>query len=312
MEYIPNFLFKNRHISTIYPNLFRKIDLKYTRERIFTEDNDFLDIDWVKNGNEKLIILCHGLAGNSKSKYILGTGKYFSDRGWDILAMNYRGCSGEMNKNIFFYSMGQIKDLETILNKCYKYKKIVLIGFSLGAVLILNYLGKNMKYPDNLISAIAVAPPCDVYGSSIQLENSSNFIYKNYFLKKLKKKINEKLKIFPEMNNLINVKKLLKIKSLVEFDEHFTAKIYGYKDAKEYYEDVKPLKYLNSISVPTLILMAKDDPIMSESCFPKVEDIDNKYINLDITKYGGHVGYGSIFSNEYWLEKRIYNFVKDL
>lgn len=312
MKYIPDFLFKNRHISTIYPNLFRKINLKYTRERIFTEDNDFLDIDWVKNGNEKLIILCHGLAGNSRSKYILGTGKYFSDRGWDILAMNYRGCSGEMNKNIFFYNIGQIKDLDTILNKCCEYKKISLIGFSLGAVLILNYLGKNRKYPKNLISAVTVSPPCDVYGSSIQLENFSNFIYKNYFLIKLKKQISEKSKLFPEMNNLVNVKKILKTKSLLEFNEYFTVKIHGYKDAKEYYEDVKPLKYLNNISIPTLILMAEDDPLMSESCFPKVEDINNRYINLDITKYGGHVGYGSIFSSEYWLEKRIYNFINDL
>ena len=94
MEYKPSLIFKNAHINTCFPTLFRKINVSYTRERISTPDEDFLDIDWMKNGNTKVIVLCHGLEGSSRSKYIQGTARYFSERGWDILAMNYRGCSG--------------------------------------------------------------------------------------------------------------------------------------------------------------------------------------------------------------------------
>ena len=68
MDYKPSFLFKNKHINTCFPTIFRNIEVEYRRERINTPDLDFLDIDWIKNGNNKVIVLCHGLEGSSKSK----------------------------------------------------------------------------------------------------------------------------------------------------------------------------------------------------------------------------------------------------
>ena len=143
IEYKPCFLFRNKHINTCFPTLFRRINIEYERERIDTPDGDFLDLDWIKNGNDKIIVLCHGLEGSSRSKYIQGTARYFSERGWDVLAINYRGCSGEMNRKLTFYHMGYTEDLETALKKTSQYKKVVLAGFSLGANVVLKYLGER-------------------------------------------------------------------------------------------------------------------------------------------------------------------------
>ena len=143
LEYKPCFLFQNKHINTCFPTLFRKINIEYKRERIDTPDGDFLDLDWIKNGNDKAIVLCHGLEGSSRSKYIQGAARYFSERGWDVLAINYRGCSGEMNRKLTFYHMGYTEDLETTLKETSQYKKVALVGFSLGANLVLKYLGER-------------------------------------------------------------------------------------------------------------------------------------------------------------------------
>ena len=185
-EYKPNWLFKHRHIATCFPTLFRKIKVDYTeRERVTTYDEDFIDIDWIKQGSDKLLILCHGLEGSSRSKYIQGTARYFSERGWDVLAINYRGCSGEMNRKLTFYHMGYTEDLETTLKETSQYKKVALVGFSLGANLVLKYLGEREEYPKNLICGVAVSPPCELVSNSVQFRKRENFIYRKAMIHKL-------------------------------------------------------------------------------------------------------------------------------
>lgn len=309
MEYKPSFLFKNGHINTCFPTLFRRVEVNYRRERINTPDLDFLDIDWIKIGYKKVIVLCHGLEGSSKSNYIQGMAKYFSERGWDVLAMNYRGCSGELNTKVRFYNMGQIEDLESVLEKVRDYEKVVLAGFSLGGGLVLNYLGRSNKVLDNIICAVAVSAPCDPLGSAKMFVKKENKIYRKHFMDRLKKKIVEKSIVQP---GKINVDKILKCETIEEFDDVFTAPEYGYRSAVDYYDKVSPKKAIGNIKIPTLILMAEDDPLMSESCYPVREAKKNKNITLQITKYGGHVGYANFFGEHYWLEERIFEYINEI
>jgi len=88
----------NGHLQTIFPSQFRSIEgVNYKRERIFTPDEDFLDLDWSKVGSDKIVILSHGLEGGADRHYIRGTVKVFNQAGWDACAWNCRSCSGEMN-----------------------------------------------------------------------------------------------------------------------------------------------------------------------------------------------------------------------
>jgi uncharacterized protein len=85
----------NGHLQTLIPGIFRRVNgVYYTRERIFTPDNDFLDLDWILNGHERLVVLTHGLEGNTDRQYMRGAAKIFRDNGWDVLAWNCRSCSG--------------------------------------------------------------------------------------------------------------------------------------------------------------------------------------------------------------------------
>jgi predicted alpha/beta-fold hydrolase len=91
----------NGHLQTIIPGIFRKVkNVNYQRERLELEDQDFLDLDWINNESQSLVLLSHGLEGNSDRQYIKGAAKLFSRNGWDVLAWNCRSCSGEMNRSI--------------------------------------------------------------------------------------------------------------------------------------------------------------------------------------------------------------------
>ena len=227
--------------------------------------------------------MCHGLEGSSRSKYIQGAARYFSERGWDVLAINYRGCSGEMNRKLTFYHMGYTEDLETTLKETSQYKKVALVGFSLGANLVLKYLGEREEYPKNLICGVAVSPPCELVSNSVQFRKRENFIYRKYFLKKLKEKVKLKNEMFP---NIINMKLIDKVEDMEDFDNLFTAQYNGFIDAIDYYEKTSSINFIPNIKVKTLILTPLDDPIMSKKCFPIKEAESNKFITLEMLKYG--------------------------
>lgn len=305
ITYVPKGLFKNRHINTCFPSLFRRVSVTYTRERLELSDGDFLDIDTIKNGNSRALVLCHGLEGSSKSKYIQGMAKYFSQKGWDIFAINYRGCSGSMNRKPFFYHSALIKDLDEVLIKTESYNQVLLSGFSLGANLILRYLALIEKLPHNLKGAAVISPPCDLKSSTEKMLKKENFIYTEFFLRKLRKKIIHKHKIFPKE---IPLNEVLKAKNLYDFDNCFTAKLAGFKNADEYYEKSSSKPHLHKITLPTLIVTPLDDPIMGEKCYPYKEAKENSNITFETPQYGGHIGFSSLKDFPYWQEERIFSF----
>lgn len=138
----------NRHMETIIPSMFFKVDdIIYDRERLELSDGDFLDLDWLtgKKKKENLIVLSHGLEGSSDRYYIKRAARYFHERGWDILAWNCRSCSGEMNRLPRFYHHGDTEDLSKVIDHVLKssYKKVILIGYSMGGSMSLKYLGEE-------------------------------------------------------------------------------------------------------------------------------------------------------------------------
>ena len=307
-QYSPPFPFKNKHLNTIYSSLFRKVEpVLFKRKRIETSDDDFLDIDLLENGNKKIVILCHGLEGSSDSKYIQATAKLLSLNGYSIAAMNYRFCSGEINRQLITYHSGKTDDLNTVINYVLpNYESIYLVGFSLGGNLVLKYNGDGLFDLDSKIKAnVAVSVPVDLKGSSISLKQKENLLYKWRFLRTLSKKMRLKHKQYPKE---LDLKHLKNVKNLTDFDEYFTSKINGFKDANDYYFKASSRQFIPNISKPTLLINAEDDPFLSKSCFPINEAKKSKCFHLMTPRYGGHVGFISK-GDFYWSEYEILNFI---
>ena len=307
-DYKPPLILRSGQINTIYPYLFRKKQyVGYTRERIITPDDDFFDVDWVKNGNKRLAIMLHGLEGSSSSQYIIGTSAALIKNGWDVAAINFRSCSGSMNNTIAMYHSGFTSDVHYFISqKHVDYDEIFLCGFSLGGNAIMKYLG-DQKYSLNekIKASAGTSVPCDLEGGSIMIKKMENTLYERNFLKSLTQKIKLKHRIHPDK---IDVSNLNKIKTLWDFDEYYTASLHGFTDARDYYNQCSSLQFLKNIKIPSLIINALDDTFLAKTSYPVKIAENSNFLHLMTPKYGGHVGFATFDSPNYWNENKILQF----
>ena len=313
-NFSPTLPFRNSHFNTIYRALFTKEAVTYTRKRITTWDQDFIDLDFSFVGSKTLTILIHGLEGSSQSKYMLAATSELNTEGIDTVSFNLRSCSGEDNLLLQSYHSGKTDDVHFVVNHLldnYEYDNIVLIGYSLGGNLTLKYMGEFAKTQSSKIKcAIAVSVPIDLASSGTAMSSLKNKVYMEAFLKTLRLKILEKAHKFPEFN--LNKDQLFKAKTFREFDALYTAPVFGFSGPENYWEKASSKPYLQSIETPTLLITSEDDPFLAEACYPIKEANASKKFYLEITKYGGHVGFISSFimHQNRWLENRMLNFIK--
>lgn len=310
--YSPPLFFSNGHIQTLFPPVFRKVvGIHYKRERIQTPDGDFIDLDWSCHSGNHLAIISHGLEGNTDRAYVKGMAKALNDNGWDVLAWNYRSCSGTPNRKLHSYHNGVTHDLETVVRHAAKKtgKKIALVGFSMGGNLSLLYLGREKVHPQ-VKKAIVFSVPCDLKSSAQTLATPLNTFYMKRFLIMLHQKIKEKKKIMP---GRLDDRGYHKIKTFKQFDDRYTAPLNGFKNAEDYWRKCSSKPFIPKIIVPTLIINAQNDPFLPQGCFPVDEVRKNKNVHLMMPESGGHVGFIAFNKdNLYWSEKQAVEFFDEL
>jgi uncharacterized protein len=312
----PPFWQWNGHLQTIIPSLARRIQgVDYQRERIETPDGDFLDLDWypaVQKSTKRnpLILLTHGLEGHTRSTYILGMARYFHDRNWDVLAWNCRSCSGEMNRAFRMYHHGDTDDIDWVVQHILKrgYTDMALCGFSMGASISLKYLGtRGDTTPSAIRGAVVFSAPCDISAGADVLDRWDNWLYKTKFLRALGQKIKEKALKFP---GRLDVSKLSAVRRWRDFDEWFSAPICGYGSAEEFHRQASSKNYLAGIRVPTLLVSAANDPILTPACWPFEAAKGHPYFQFQLTQFGGHCGFQSrAHKDAAWSEIRTFEFI---
>lgn len=319
--YAPPRFLAGGHRQTLYASLVRRVDFSYgERERIETTDGDFLDLDWARTDTDgapvrrgdRIVILSHGLEGNTDRQYMRGMAGALVRRGWDVCAWNLRGCSGELNRSPASYHSGKTEDLarvvDHVLNQGYEIG--ALVGFSLGGNLTLKYLGeRGPDVDDRLCAAVTFSVPVDLKGSSRQIAHITNWHYTQYFLRSLKEKVRQKAKRHPDV---VSTDPLREIRTLRDFDDAYTAPLNGFRDADDYYRAASSRSVLRDVGVPVLLVNAADDPFLSNGCYPTQIADDHSRLTLEIPESGGHVGFVSLNGRrEYWSERRAAAFLSD-
>ena len=310
--YRPPLFLRNGHANTIYAALMRQVQgVLYDRERLLTPDKDFLDLDWSSVGSKNLLVALHGLEGASNRPYIKGIIKYFNNRGWDGVGMNFRGCSGETNWQLRSYHMGETEDLGLVLEHIlsnYTYENIVLAGFSLGGNVVLKYMGESAKIPREVKAGIAFSVPCNLSKANFEIDRPKNYMYRKRFLNSLNRKYGEKAKVFPDIPAMN-----YPARNFMEFDSSFTAPVHGFESADQYWRSTSSINFLNRINIPAYMLSSRDDSFLSEECYPYLQAETNDKFRLEVSDYGGHVGF--VDRNEegsYYSEQRAWAFVQEV
>lgn len=320
-EYRPPFLLANGYVQSILPTLIRRIDTAhYQRERLLTDDGDFLDLDWSRSArleakssycDRTLVVISHGLEGHSRRPYVAGVIREANRRGWDALAWNFRSCSGEMNNTLRFYHSGATEDLQRVIEhaRALGYRSIHLVGFSMGGNLSLLYAGQlGASISVDIKSVTAFSVPCDLTSSAKCLAQPKNKIFMWRFLKDLRLKVEAKAVTFPDHISAVDYHE---IKNFQHFDDRYTAPIHGFESALDYWHRCSCKPVLKDICIPTLLVNAKNDPFLAPECFPFQEAKDSRWLTLEVPDSGGHVGFIELNKEQgYWMEKRTMKFIE--
>ena len=304
---------KNPHLQTLLPRFIRKKAL-FTPvwQTLDTHDDDFLDLAWSEQQdteiarNKPIFVLFHGLEGCFYSPYANGLMNAFSKSGWLSVMMHFRGCSGKPNKKARAYHSGEVTDARFFLeqlNQQFPNTPKVAVGISLGGNMLANYLAQYRDDPI-LSAATIVSAPLDLSACANRIEQGFSKVYKRYLLSSLKRNALQKHDLI-QGELALSYSSIKRVTRLYEFDDLVTAPLHGFKDAQDYYDQCSGLSKLQQITLPTLIIHAKDDPFMTEAVIPKFVLPDN--IDYRLYENGGHVGFltGTALKPKFWLEEAL-------
>lgn len=311
-DYRPPWWLPNGHLQTVWPPLFRRVDgVHYQREALELADGDFLLLDWHRTGSRRLAIVSHGLEGHSRRAYVLGMIRLFGANGWDGLAWNFRGAAGVPNRLPRFTTNTAAEDLAAVTAHAAatgRYDEITLIGFSMGGNLTLLYLGRHrQEVPVRVRSAVVFSVPLHAPTAGPRLDLPCNALYTQRFLHSLRRRIADLDRRHP---GVIPVAGCNRVRSLAQFDERFTAPLHGFRGAREYWEAGNSRPYLERIAVPTLLINARNDSLLSPECFPVPEASRSPWLFLEMPEAGGHCGFAGGPAEAYWSERRAVGFAE--
>lgn len=301
------------HWQTLYPTLFRQaVSVDYRRERLELPDGDFIDLDFAEVGSKRAVILCHGLESSAHAHYMLGMARALNESGLDAIAMNFRGCSGELNRLVRSYHSGETEDLKCVIRHALEvkhYSELSLVGFSLGGNVIIKYLGEEGDHAD-VLGAVAFSVPCDLGASARQLTVGFNKIYMRRFMKLLVEKIRSKNRL---LKTGFDEKGFARMSSFAEFDGAYTAPVHGFESAENYWKQCSAKQFVPFVRRPTLLVNAANDPFLTAECYPVEEARLSPLFTLEIPNDGGHMGFisGSIHNTAYWHEGHAIRYLKN-
>jgi predicted alpha/beta-fold hydrolase len=314
----PAWWLRNAHAQTVWRRFFGDGRIPpYRRERIETPDGDFVDLDWRVSCEETegrpLALILHGLEGCSGAKYVIGLMNELSRHGWDGVAMNFRSCSGELNRLPRFYHSGETEDLDFIVSRLvgkFPGRPTAIVGYSLGGNVLLKWLGeKGEKVPDAIRAAATVSVPFDLEAAAERIDRGVHRFYGRSFLGSLKPKVIAKAKVFP---GLIDPEEVARIRTFAKFDDRVTAPIHGFASGRDYWRRTSSGPFLPQIRRPTLLINACDDPFLPEASLPTKMIAQSRWLQSDFPKRGGHVGFVEGAwpgSASYWVDRRIMAFL---
>lgn len=308
------------HLQTIYAALIvPRPRIRYRRERWQTPDADFIDLDWatdqisgtgIRDSARPLVAMFHGLEGSSKSHYAAALMAAVAARGWRGVVIHFRGCSGELNRLPRAYHSGDSAELDWIMRRLRSATTpapLFAVGISLGGNALLKWLGETGTEAGAIVKrAVAVSAPVDLMAAGLALGRGFNLVYTRHFLATLKHKALSKLARYPGLHDATRVRAA---STLYEFDNVVTAPLHGFRDTDDYWTRASSKPWLRTITVPTLMINARNDPFLPQDALPLPHEV-SAAVETDFPADGGHVGFvsGAPPGHLDWLPRRILHF----
>jgi hypothetical protein len=250
-----------------------------------------------------LFILLHGWEGSAQSTYIQTlSNTLYKQKNASIFRLNFRdhGDTHHLNEGIFHSCrLNEVVQAIKQINEKFPHKNLYLCGFSLGGNFSLRVAANAYKEKIPLTGVFAVSPPINPKNSMLCIEKSS--LYSKYFMKKWKRSLSKKQRLFP---NNFDDSQFKTIKSLDKLTEILIVNHSDYNSTDEYFAAYQiTKKTIDQIQAPCHVLTSWDDPVIPFEDFKLLQDQTN--IHLVTTKQGGHCGFINSWRLSSWIEQYI-------
>lgn len=320
-EFRPHPLLRGGHAQTLFTYISRgvKAPSVTNRHQITLSDGDRIVLhdncprNWTPFS--PAILLMHGLTGCHQSCYMQRCAAKMNARGWRVFRLDHRGCGAGAGLADFPYHAGRIGDIQAALDRVESLcpnAPLFPIGFSLsGNILLKMATAESSQLPRNLTGLTAICPAIDLARACENICQPANRYYDRFFVKRLWKQTLEYAGVHRLLSHVIDSD--ARPGSLREYDDMVTSPMGGFLDAGDYYRSASCTQDLQALEHPTLIIAAKDDPLVPVDCFDGVKLADET--RLILAEGGGHLGFfgrkGSDPDNR-WMDWRIIDWVDHL
>lgn len=292
--------------------------VRLRRERLTLPDGDFLDLDWADVPARRppvLVLLLHGLEGSARSGYALETYRQLARYGIPSVGLNFRSCSGELNRGDRLYHSGETDDTRFVIRTLrtrFPEQRLGVVGFSLGGNVLVKYLGEEAtgsRAEDmGVTAAAAVSVPYDLAAGARHMERGIARLYARRLLRSLQRKVRARA---AELGHRVDLTRALRARTFRDFDDAATAPLHGFRNADDYYARASSAAWVSGVRVPTLLVHADDDPFLPAEAIPRAAAAANPWIDARFSARGGHVGFvaGSPWRRRYWAEAQVAAFM---
>lgn len=247
------------------------------------------------------IVFLHGLEGSSEAGYIASFAQSALTSGYGVHRLNMRSCGGTEHLSETMYHSGLTSDPLHVLRSLNSRNigPLYLVGFSLGGNVALKLAGE-LGHTDLLAGVCAVSTPIDLAAAVRAIDKPENFVYAHRFLSRLKARIRRKSISTPHLYSALE---LDQVHSIWGFDDRYTAPLFGFGTAANYYATQSAQRFLDHIQIPTLCIAAEDDPLVPFEMYGHPAFNNNPALTLVHPRYGGHLGFLSKCKPRFWLDK---------
>jgi hypothetical protein len=260
------------------------------------------------------VLVLHGLEGCARSHYVVDVLELVRALGWRGVALNFRSCSGELNRLPRFYHSGDTADLDLVVQRLIEREpdvRLGIVGVSLGGNVLVKWLGEGGdRVPAAVRAGVGISVPFDLGACAEALDRRGfgKWIYTANFLRTLRAKVMAKARVHP---GFVDVAAVGRARTFHEYDAAVTAPLHGFANARDYWTRASCGPYVAAVRRPLLLLGSVDDPFIPRTCLPDPKTLPSG-VQAEFSARGGHVGFWEgawPWRARPWAERRAVKFI---
>ncbi len=282
------------------------------RTHFFTDE----EFSCLGSDDEKpMVVLLHGLSGGSYESYLRQVLRpLVQGSEWEACVVNSRGCARSKITSPVLYNARATWDIrQTVewIREKWPRRRLFGVGFSLGANILVNYLGEEGT-ACKLDAAVVICNPWNLETCNLALQQSwiGLKLYSATMGSNMKALFERHVEQLSKNPN-IDIDKVRKSRYLHEFDRYVQCPSWGYPTEFAYYRDASSADSVLAVRVPLLAIHAEDDPIAVDTAVPRGEIKLNSNVVLCSTSMGGHLSWFEL-GGDRWFSRVAAAFLKQI